>query len=352
MRISVIVTVKNEARNLPRLLDSLAAQTLQPDEVVICDGGSVDGGLELLRAEKRLPLRVILHPGANISQGRNAAIQAANGEIIAVTDAGVWLEVTWLEELVTTLKSQIANNKAPVVGGFFVPDAYTRYAVERRNVSRPANGEGGGTMPLPETLNLKPETIFRVAMSATVLPQLADIKPATFMPSSRSVAFTQEAWQAVGGYPEWLDFCEDLVFDMALRERYGAFAFAPRAIAHFRPRGTLRAFFRQYYQYARGDGKAGLFFKRHMARYGTYLLAAPLILWAGAALSPWWWSLCLLSIPFMFFTPYKRLLKLWTGLPPVRKLEAALWIPLIRLSGDVAKMIGYPVGVAWRLGRK
>jgi glycosyltransferase involved in cell wall biosynthesis len=336
MRISVIITVKNEACNLARLLDSLAAQALQPDEVVVCDGGSTDRTLELLHAEKRLPLRVILSPGANISQGRNAAIQAAIGEIIAVTDAGVWLEPQWLEELGTHLKSQLAHNKAPVVSGFFVPDVYATHEAEHMSVP-------------PKTLDLKPETVFRVAMGATVLPHVADVKPATFMPSSRSIAFTKEAWQAVGGYPEWLDFCEDLVFDMALRDQYGSFAFAPRAIAHFRPRGTLRAFFRQYYQYARGDGKAGLFFKRHVARYGAYLLAAPLILWAGAALSPWWWGLYLLSIPFMLFTPYRRLAGLWKGLPPTRKLEAALWIPLIRLSGDVAKMIGYPVGVAWRM---
>ena len=50
------MTVKDEADSIQRLLDSLAAQTLQPDEVVVCDGGSTDGTVELLRAEKRLPL--------------------------------------------------------------------------------------------------------------------------------------------------------------------------------------------------------------------------------------------------------------------------------------------------------
>jgi len=258
MQVSVIFTVKNEAHNLPRLLDSLAAQTLQPDEVVVCDGGSTDDTLELLRAEKRLPLVILVQPGANISQGRNAAIKAASGDLIAVTDAGVWLDPVWLQELISNLpnlESEIfrrtagaANLKPCVVAGFFAPD---------------------------------PQTPYEVAMSATVLPQLSDIQPATFMPSSRSVAFTKDAWRAVGGYPEWLDYCEDLVFDSALRSRFGPFAFAPKALAHFRPRGTLGSFFRQYYQYARGDGKANLFFKRHLARYGTYLVAGPLILLAA-----------------------------------------------------------------------
>jgi glycosyltransferase involved in cell wall biosynthesis len=79
MKISVIVTVKNEDESIHRLLDSLAAQTRAPDEVVICDGGSTDGTLKVLSAEQRLPLKVIVRPGANISQGRNAAIAEAAG---------------------------------------------------------------------------------------------------------------------------------------------------------------------------------------------------------------------------------------------------------------------------------
>jgi len=51
MRVSVVATVLNEADSLPRLLDSLAAQTRLPDEVVICDGGSPDGPLSLLEAQ-------------------------------------------------------------------------------------------------------------------------------------------------------------------------------------------------------------------------------------------------------------------------------------------------------------
>jgi hypothetical protein len=31
------------------------------------------------------------------------------------------------------------------------------------------------------------------------------------------------------------------------------------------------------------------------------------------------------------------------------QLAALSWVPAVRLVGDVAKMIGYPVGVFWRL---
>ena len=60
-----------------------------------------------------------------------------------------------------------------------------------------------------------------------MLLEREDINPQTFLPSSRSVAFCKTAWEAVGGYPEWLDYSEDLVFDMALKEDVGNFAFAP-----------------------------------------------------------------------------------------------------------------------------
>jgi hypothetical protein len=185
-------------------------------------------------------------------------------------------------------------------------------------------------------------------MSATVLPQLDEIRPETFLPSSRSVAFRKEAWQAVGGYPEWLDYCEDLVFDFALR-KLGPFVFAPKAIAHFRPRGSLCAFFRQYYQYARGDGKADLFRRRHAIRYLTYVVAAPVIALLGALLSPWWWMLYLVGAAAYTRTPYRRLMTMWGQLSIVEKVKAASLVPVIRVVGDVAKMVGYPIGVMWRI---
>jgi hypothetical protein len=41
---------------------------------------------------------------------------------------------------------------------------------------------------------------------------------------------------------------------------------------------------------------------------------------------------------------------MWRELSLAEKIQAALLVPVIRVTGDVAKMIGYPVGVVWRLG--
>jgi hypothetical protein len=189
-------------------------------------------------------------------------------------------------------------------------------------------------------------------MGATVLPELCDVDPKHFLPSSRSVAFLKQAAQAVGGYPEWLDYCEDLIFDFRLRNRFGPFAFVPEALVFFRPRGSLRAFSKQYFLYARGDGKADLWRRRHLMRYLTYLVAIPAIGLLGCRRGGHWWALYLIAIPGMFFTSWRRLPPLWCDYSPLDRLKALLWVPIIRMVGDGAKMMGYPVGLFWRWRRR
>ncbi len=331
-RVSVICTVLNEGEAIRRLLDSLVSQTRQPDEVVIVDGGSRDHTVAVIQEYAgRLPLRVLVEPGANISRGRNMAIAAAAGELIAATDAGVWLEPEWLAKLVLGIRYSLGSEPIPspecpkqrgtlspisVVAGFFVPDS---------------------------------QTVFEIAMGATVLPVAEEIKPETFLPSSRSVAFRKTAWTAAGGYPEWLDYCEDLVFDFRLREVAGPFVWAPEAVAHFRPRGTLKAFFKQYYRYARGDGKADLWRLRHAIRYVIYLIALPGLIALAALHHPLWLLVLLAGILAYCRTPLRRLWPRLATLAPVERVKAIALVPAIRAVGDAAKMLGYPVGWAWRL---
>src|SRR5258707_13813115 len=112
-----------------------------------------------------------------------------------------------------------------------------------------------------------------------------------------------DALPILGGYPEWLDYCEDLVFDLALQNAGHLFGFAPEAKVWFRPRGSLVAFFRQYFRYARGDGKADLFRRRHAIRYAVYAALALLRYRRGR------WLVLLLALGGLAYTrrPYARL---------------------------------------------
>ena len=110
----------------------------------------------------------------------------------------------------------------------------------------------------------------------------------------------------------------------------------------------MRGFAKQYYQYARGDGKADLWRRRHLIRYLTYLVAVPaigLLSWRRNLL---WSALYLISIPAMFVTPWRRLPPLWGEYGSLDRLKAFLLVPIIRVVGDAAKMVGYPMGLWWR----
>jgi glycosyltransferase involved in cell wall biosynthesis len=316
MTISLVATVLNEGESIRRLMDSILAQTCQPDEIVIVDGGSTDNTVAILQSYvDQLPLHVYVESDCNISRGRNAAIEAAQGDIIAVTDAGVGLPPNWLECLTQPL---LDDPNCQVVGGFF---------------------------------RAAPHNVFEAAMGATVLPLRDEINPANFLPSSRSIAFRKSAWEAVDGYPEWLDYCEDLVFDLRLKQRFGSFAFAPDAVVDFRPRGSLEALFTQYYLYARGDGKADLWRKRHAIRYATYLVAIPAILLLALYVHPLLILLYLPGAAIYLYQPYRRLPTVLKTLPEVSprdRLRAIALIPVIRVVGDLAKMMGYPEGWRWR----
>ncbi len=316
MQVSVICTVLNEGDAIRPLLDSLIDQTRQADEIVIVDGGSTDHTVEVLTEYMSwLPIKLETAEGANISEGRNVAIGYAQGEIIAATDAGVVLSPVWVEELARPIE----EGSAKVTAGWFESDPYTD---------------------------------FEVVMGATVLPNLSEIDPETFLPSSRSIAFLKSEWAAIGGYPEWLDYCEDLIFDINLKDQVEAFAFAPYAVAWFRPRGSIRSFYKQYYLYARGDGKANLWAKRHLIRYLTYLVAVPIIgrmIWRAR----WYgWILAAFGVVAYCYRPATRLWPLTRGWSPPGQVRAFALIPIIRLVGDVAKMIGYPVGLWWRYQQK
>lgn len=307
---SLIFTVLNEELAMAEFLQSIHALSEKPQEIVIVDGGSSDATVEIIRAwtpPEGVVVRVVVTPGANISAGRNQAISMASNPLIAVSDAGASLDKHWLERLIRPL---CAN--ADVASGFFVSSG---------------------------------ATFWERAIGAVITPSQSEVDGESFLPSSRSIAFRKAAWRAAGGYPEWLDYCEDLLFDLQLKKDGAVFVFVPDAIASWNARPSLKAFAKQYYRYARGDGKSGLWRRRHVARYSAYALGVALA--AGAVLNPW--SLLVLVAGAVAYLAkfFGRVLRARESLGS-ETVKALLLVPLIVVTGDVAKMAGYPAGLSWR----
>jgi glycosyltransferase involved in cell wall biosynthesis len=84
MKISVVIPAYNAAHFLPRCLNSVFAQTLQPAEVVVVDDGSKDDTAEIGR---RLGARVVSRPNGGLSAARNTGVQNSSSEWVALLDA-------------------------------------------------------------------------------------------------------------------------------------------------------------------------------------------------------------------------------------------------------------------------
>ena len=85
--ISVIVPTYNSARFLGEALDSILAQRLQPEQIVVVDDGSTDDTAEVVGRYRDRRIQYIRQPHAGMASARNAGLDAARGEYIAFLDA-------------------------------------------------------------------------------------------------------------------------------------------------------------------------------------------------------------------------------------------------------------------------
>jgi Glycosyltransferases involved in cell wall biogenesis len=80
--ISVIVAVYNGSKTLQRCIDSVYDQTSQNKELIIIDGGSTDGTVDILKRNNDKITYWISEPDNGIYSAWNKALEHANGEWI------------------------------------------------------------------------------------------------------------------------------------------------------------------------------------------------------------------------------------------------------------------------------
>lgn len=90
MNVSVVIPCHNAGRWIGETLRSVAAQTVSPYEVIVVDDASTDDSVEQVR-RSGLEVRIIPANVRNAAAARNAGIDVATGDWVALLDADdVW----------------------------------------------------------------------------------------------------------------------------------------------------------------------------------------------------------------------------------------------------------------------
>jgi uncharacterized protein len=110
-KLSVIIPVLNEAKTLPDVLASTAADS--EVEIIVVDGGSIDDTLAIAQS---YGVNVLSSPGGRALQ-MNAGAAVATGEILLFLHADTQLPVGYDQMVRATLDSQ--SSKPPAIAGAF-----------------------------------------------------------------------------------------------------------------------------------------------------------------------------------------------------------------------------------------
>ena len=308
MNVSLVLTVLNEERTIRELLASISRQTQRPDEVVIIDAGSTDGTVAAIEDFKKndpsLAIVTKVVPG-NRSVGRNAAIQLARNEIVAVTDAGCVLDPDWLQRITEPFRR---TPPARVVGGWYRPNVRTPW---------------------------------EHALATTLNFNVRNVRPGSFLPSSRSIAFTKESWSAAGGYPEQVaDTSEDTLFDLAIRSHHIPIEFAPTAVVSWTLDQTVRRFYDRIRRYSFSDGQYRLMLAQYRIVAAFWMIVLAFIA-AGAVLHPAAYIGAAFAVVGYLYLPLLQSKK-------TPSFSDSIYVPYIKGAMVLATTLGFIKGLCTR----
>ena len=264
--VSIVITVRNEARHIGDCLTRILASTYPAArlEVLVADGGSVDGTKEVVRrimADNPI-VRLIEDVGGSREHGLNTCIRAARGEIVARIDARTRIPPDYIATCVDTLLSTGADN----VGGWVRPVA---------------------------TSKLGTAVGYVMASAFAIDRSRFRSKPTGYVHTVYLGCFKKDVFDRVGLFDEReAVISEDSDLNMRILSSGGRVYRTSDIVSDFCVRDTLYEFWRLYFRY--GAASAGFFLKhaRHLkvhelmtARFWRQFLTPLLVLLATAVLA-------------------------------------------------------------------
>jgi len=109
--ITIVVAVYNGAATVPQCIDSVARQTYPHKELIIIDGGSTDGTVELLKANHPKIAYWSSEPDQGIYHAWNKALLRARGEWICFLGAD---DHFWDEHVLTRMAEELEKLPAEI----------------------------------------------------------------------------------------------------------------------------------------------------------------------------------------------------------------------------------------------
>lgn len=226
--ISVIVPTLQAEAHLPGLLHALRAQSLPPTEIIVIDSSSRDGTVAATRAAA---CRVEVIPRASFNHGgtRNLAARLATGEfLVFLTQDVTPADSHFLEALVEPLRQGCAAAFARQLPreGATPPERFLRQS------------------------NYPPQPARRRLAD---LPRLG-VK--TFFFSNAASAIARNSFETVGGFPEDVVICEDILLSARLIRAGFEVVYAADARVYHSHCYTVSGQFRRYFDIGVTMGRA------------------------------------------------------------------------------------------------
>ena len=221
--ISIVSACRNEQEYIRAFVDSLLAQDLAGFdwEIILADGASSDGTREILfeLASSNPNIVVIDNPARIVSTGLNAAILAARGDIILRMDAHTEYGKDYVRRCVQTLETSGAEN----VGG----PARTK-------------AEGARARAIQAAYHSR---------FSTGGARFHDDNYTGYVDTVTYGCWRKETLRKLGMFDEGLVRNQDDELNLRLIRSGGKIWQSSEIVSWYRPRATLSALFRQYFQY-------------------------------------------------------------------------------------------------------
>ena len=243
--ISVILPIRNEEKYLADAVSAILAQHYDGKlEVILAVAPSTDKTLEIAQQLHINDPRVVIvdNPTGRTAAGLNLAIAASQYSIIVRVDGHSNIPSNYCQLVSEILEKTGAVN----VGGVMAAEGQALFQRSVARAMRSPLGVGASR--------------FHIGGSAGEVDTVY------------LGAFRKEALVAIGGFDERFTRAQDWELNFRLRQAGGVIFFDPRLIVTYRPRSTIKALAKQYFEYGRWRRVIS---RRHQGTINYRYLAPP-----------------------------------------------------------------------------